>query len=120
MCRILSYKIEKTNYCQFIDFLLLQLSLELSSKFLSQLDEVKFKRLEVMLHEIRIQINKNRYCMLTDDEDFLPLSIIPYYGDYDNICDSDEFAHKAPVLLDSFYETYKFEWDLTTKRVMQL
>lgn len=71
-----------------------------------------------MLDEIRIQINKNRHCMLKDGASILPLCIIPYYADCD--LDSDEFAHKAPVLLDCFYETYKFEWDLTTKRVMNV
>lgn len=69
----------------------------------------------MMLDEIRIQINKNRHCMLKDGASILPLCIVPYY-DNDQI-DNDEFAHKAPVLLDCFYENYKFEWDLTTKRV---
>lgn len=69
-----------------------------------------------MLDEIRIQINKNRHCMLKDGASILPLCIIPYYGDHEQM--EDEFAHKAPVLLDEFYESYKFEWDLTTKRVM--
>lgn len=95
--------------------IVLQLSLELSSKFLSQLDEAKSKRLETMLHEIRVQINKNRHCMLKDGASILPLCIVPYYGDSDRM--DGEFAHKAPVLLDCFYENYKFEWDLTTQRV---
>lgn len=69
-----------------------------------------------MLDEIRIQINKNRHCFLKDGASILPLCIVPYYGDNEQV-DSDEFAHKAPVLLDCFYENYKFEWDLTTKRV---
>lgn len=69
-----------------------------------------------MLDEIRIQINKNRHCMLKDGASILPLCVVPYYGDGDDI-DNGEFAHKAPVLLDCFYENYKFEWDLTTKRV---
>lgn len=73
------------------------------------------KRLETMLDDIRIQINKNRHCMIKDGASILPLCIVPYYGD--NEVDSSEFAHKAPVLLDCFYENYKFEWDLTTKRV---
>lgn len=53
--------------------------------------------------------------MLKDGASILPLCIVPYYGDSE--IDSGEFAHKAPVLLDRFYENYKFEWDLTTKRV---
>jgi hypothetical protein len=55
--------------------------------------------------------------MLRDGASILPLCIIPYYGDGDQIKDNGEFAHKAPVLLDCFYEEYKFDWDLTTKRV---
>lgn len=97
--------------------LIAQLSLELSSKFLSQLDESKSKRLSFMLDEIRTEINKNRHCMLRDGAAILPLCIVPCYGDGEQIGDNDEFAHKAPVLLDCFYENYKFEWDLTTKRV---
>ncbi|CRK95512.1 CLUMA_CG008981, isoform A [Clunio marinus] len=93
------------------------LSLELSSKFLSQLDDSKARRLENMLDEIRIQINLKRHCMLKDGASILPLCIVPYYGDCDQI-ENTEFAHKAPVLLDCFYEDYKFEWDLTTRRIV--
>lgn len=71
-----------------------------------------------MLDEIRIQINKNKHCMLRDGASILPLCIIPYYG-VNELIDNDEFAHKAPVLLDCFYENYQFEWDLTTKRVSE-
>lgn len=70
----------------------------------------------MMLEEIRVQINQKRHCMLKDGASILPLCIVPYYGDSDQM-ENDEFAHKAPVLLDCFYENYKFEWDLTTKRV---
>lgn len=73
------------------------------------------KRLETMLDDIRTQINKNRHCMLRDGASILPLCVVSYYGDKDDDC--SEFVHKAPVLLDSFYDNYKFEWDLTTKRV---
>lgn len=69
-----------------------------------------------MLDEIRIEINRNKHCMLRDGASILPLCIVPYYGESEQI-DNDEFAHKAPVLLDCFYENYQFEWDLTTKRV---
>jgi hypothetical protein len=91
----------------------------LSSKFLSQLDDVKTKRLEMMLDEIRLQINKNRHCMLKDGASILPLCVVPYYGESEDV-DNIEFAHKAPVLLDCFYENYKWDsanGDLTTKRV---
>jgi hypothetical protein len=54
--------------------------------------------------------------MLRDGAAILPLCIVPYYAETDT-ADNGEFAHKAPVLLDSFYESYNFEWDLTTKRV---
>lgn len=54
--------------------------------------------------------------MLKDGASILPLCVVPFYGDSEEM-DTDEFAHKAPVLLDCFYENYKFEWDLTTQRV---
>jgi hypothetical protein len=72
-----------------------------------------------MLDEIRIQINATGHCMLKDGASILPLCIVPFYADADTV-DNGEFAHKAPVLLDCFYENYKFEWDLTTKRVREV
>lgn len=75
--------------------LISQLSLELSSKFLSQLDETKATRLETMLDDIRVQINEKRYFMIKDGASILPLCIVSRY-DSDNEVDSGEFAHKAP------------------------
>jgi len=94
-----------------------QLSLERSSKFLSQLDDEKMKRLELMLYEIRSEINTTNQCFLSmDGSNVLPLCVAPYYEDNESGI-TEEFAHKAPVLLDCFFTNYKFEWDLTTMRV---
>jgi hypothetical protein len=54
--------------------------------------------------------------MLKDGAAILPLCIVPFYAETDT-ADNGEFTHKAPVLLDKFFLSYKFEWDLTTKRV---
>lgn len=72
-----------------------------------------------MLDQIRVQINKNRYCMLMDGDSLLPLCIVPYFDCDDDIMNDDsiEYGHKAPVLLDGFNQNYSFEWDLTVKRV---
>ena len=72
-----------------------------------------------MLDEIRIQINGKGHCMLKDGNSILPLCIIPCFEDVE-IKDNSEYSHKAPVLLDCFYDDYKFDWDLTTKRVSRL
>jgi hypothetical protein len=95
------------------------LSLELSSKFLSQLDDGKLKRLEEMLNLIRTEINKNGNCMLRDGQNCIALCVVPFYETkLAEIEEMGEFSHKAPVLLDCFYENYTFEsWDLTTKMV---
>lgn len=94
------------------------LSLELSSKFLSQTDETKLKRLELMLHQIRSEINKNQHCMIHDGSNVLPLSVVPHYEDNEwEISDNGEFAHKAPVLLETIFSRKWENWDLTTMRV---
>jgi hypothetical protein len=97
----------------------LKLSLELSSKFLSKLDDLKRTRLELMLNKIRTDINDFGSCMLRDENNVLPLCVVPYYEDkLIEINEMGEFSHKAPVLLDRFYENFTFDsWDLTTKMV---
>lgn len=106
-------------YLLFFLTITIKLSLELSSKFLSQLDDEKIKRLERMLHLIRTDINNNGNCMLQDGLNILPLCVVPYYEDkLVEISEMGEFSHKAPVLLDCFFENYTLEsWDLTTKMV---
>lgn len=101
------------------NILFYKLSLELSSKFLSKLDSDKSKRLECMLDSIRLEINEYGSCMLQDEQNVLPLCVVPYYNEKLNeIDDMGEFSHKAPVLLDCFFENYSFDsWDLTTKKV---
>ena len=101
-------------------FLCTQLSLELSSKFLSKLDENdKAKRLENMLCRIRTDVNARGSCMLQDGQNMLSLCIVPFYEDkLDEIENMGELAHKSPVLLDSFLENYALNsWDLTTQKV---
>ncbi|KAG5669007.1 hypothetical protein PVAND_016910 [Polypedilum vanderplanki] len=96
------------------------LSLELSSKFLSKLDETKLKRLELMLDKIRTDINNYGNCMLRDENNILPLCVVPYYEDkLIEINEMGEFSHKAPVLLDCFFENFTLSsWDLTTKMIV--
>lgn len=96
--------------------------MELSTKFLSKPDTEKSKRLESMLNSIRSEINEYGSCMLLDEQNVLPLCVVPYYNDKLNeIDDMGEFSHKAPVLLDCFFENYSLQsWDLTTKKVFFL
>lgn len=72
-----------------------------------------------MLNSIRSEINEYGSCMLLDEQNVLPLCVVPYYNDKLNeIDDMGEFSHKAPVLLDCFFENYSLQsWDLTTKKV---
>lgn len=98
-----------------------QLSLELSSKFLSKLDDDKAKRLENMLYRIRTDVNARGSCMLQDgQENLLSLCIVPFYEDkLDEIENMGNLAHKSPALLDSFLENYALNsWDLTTQKVI--
>lgn len=103
-----------------------QLSLELASKFLSQLNDSTRERLDKMLEHIRTEINKNKKCLLEDGENILPLCVVPFYHSEENgkrnSCYSGSdlvLPHKAPVLLDSFYNNYVHsQWDLTTLRIV--
>lgn len=95
----------------------------MSSKFLSKLDENgNEKRLENMLYRIRTDINKNGHCMMKDGQNMLSLCVVPFYEEkFDEIDSMGELDHKAPVLLDCFFENYALDsWDLTTKKVIIL
>jgi hypothetical protein len=72
-----------------------------------------------MLVRIRTDINKDGHCMLRDGFNMLSLCIVPYYEEkLDEIESIGELAHKAPVVLDCFFEKYAFHsWDLTTQKV---
>ena len=72
-----------------------------------------------MLGQIRTDINRHGNCMLSDENNVLPLCVVPYYEDkLIEINEMGEFSHKAPVLLDCFFENFTFDsWDLTTKMV---
>lgn len=96
------------------------MSLELSSKFLSDMDKEKSSRLENILYHIRNDINARGHCMVRDGQNMLSLCVVPsFYEDKLNEIENlGELAHKAPVLLDCFLENYAFDsWDLTTQKV---
>jgi hypothetical protein len=73
-----------------------------------------------MLVRIRTDINKDGHCMLRDGFNMLSLCVVPYYEEkLDEIESIGELAHKAPVILDCFFEKYSFKsWDLTTQKVL--
>lgn len=74
----------------------------------------------MMLYRIRMDINKTGHCMLRDGLNMLSLCVVPFYEEkLDKIENMGELEHKAPVLLDCFFENYAIEsWDLTTQKVI--
>lgn len=72
-----------------------------------------------MLYRIRTDINQSGSCMLKDGQNLLSLCVVPFYEEkLDAIENMGETSHKAPVLLDCFFENFAMEsWDLTTQKV---
>lgn len=125
------------QYILFKITIFLQLSMELSTKMLSQVnDSAQMTRLSRILAQIRRDINRKKMCMLqgnwfkmfffpkirikmisqwninVEGSSIIPLCVVPLYQDIPIV-----HPHSAAVLLNEFNKYVHTQWDLTTLRV---
>ncbi|XP_055313143.1 GATOR complex protein NPRL2-like [Sitodiplosis mosellana] len=91
------------------------LSLELTSKILSQCSEdtAQLTRLIKLLTQIRTDLNRRKMCMLQEGSTIIPLCIVPHYKEPPVVK-----PYVAAVLKSEFYNYVESQWDLTTLRIL--